>query len=72
MLLQKLHRMIFSEKSSFAQSGIFVSGAVENLDSYAKDFNLQNLRTVKVSLILACSADIQAYPFLGSIMSKVS
>lgn len=60
-----MQRMFFSEKSSFAQSGIFVSCAVEKIVSSHKTFfHPEHLRDTQVDLIVACGVDTLEHPFL--------
>jgi hypothetical protein len=71
-LLQQLQRMIFSEKSSFAQCGIFVSAAVQSIHPYQGPFTLKQLQNVDVDIVLACIADAREYSFLAELTGKVS
>ncbi len=50
--------MFFSEKSSFAQSGVFVSAAVEKVTSKKQNFNtVEELLKAKIGLIVICAID---------------
>ena len=71
-LLLHLQGMIFSEKSSFAQCGIFVSAAVRNISSYNKSFTYEQLEKLTADVVLICIADTKEYPFLGGLVEKVS
>lgn len=71
-LLENMQRMFFSEKSSFAQSGIFVSCAVEKIVSSHKTFfHPEHLRDTQVDLIVACGVDTLEHPFLQWSVRKI-
>lgn len=63
--------MIFSEKSAFAQCGIFVSGVVSTVCSQESRFTLRDLQKIEVDIVLACIADTEEYSFLPGLISGV-
>ena len=59
--------MIFSEKSSFAQSGISISCVAEDVRGNNVFHNWEQLKNARVSLIVASSVDICEYEFLAEL-----
>lgn len=67
-LLKQLQGMIFSEKSSFAQSGISISCVVEDVGPNNVFHTLDQLKKSKVSLIVATVVDIFEHEFLSELI----
>ena len=63
--------MIFSEKSSLAQSGICVGVVVDIVNSKAVIHTPEQLRECRVIFFVVTLADIGEHPFLETIVDQV-
>lgn len=72
-LLEKLRRMFFSEKSSLAQSGIFIAAITSEIGSNDKVFtNTDRLLQAHINLITASTVDHEEHSFLPEIIARYS
>lgn len=62
--------MIFSEKSSFAQSGISITCVVEDVKPNNYFHNIDLLKNAKVSLVVASVVDTCEHDFLVRIIRE--
>lgn len=71
ILLAQLQRMIFSEKSSFAQSGISIACVAEDVRPNNVFHTVDELKKAKVSLVIASVIDIIEHEFLAELIKRV-